>query len=53
MFATAAALLLVVAIPLTDEVGFAACALFLAWHLWRSRGMPSFAETKAAHDPPR
>jgi TRAP transporter 4TM/12TM fusion protein len=36
--ATVAALLLVVALPLTDEIGFAACALFIAWHLYRTRG---------------
>lgn len=28
---------LVVALPLTDEIGFAAVATFLAWHVWRSR----------------
>jgi TRAP transporter 4TM/12TM fusion protein len=35
--ATLAAFLLVVAIPLTDEAGFALCALFFAWHVYRSR----------------
>ena len=28
---------LVVALPLTDEIGLAAVALFLAWHVWRNR----------------
>ncbi|MBI4989574.1 MAG: TRAP transporter permease [Rhodocyclales bacterium] len=35
--AAAAAFLLVAAIPLTDEIGFALAAAFLAWHVWRSR----------------
>ena len=30
-----AAFLLVAAVPLTDEIGFVACAAFLAWHLYR------------------
>ena len=34
---TAAAFMLVLAVPLTDEIGFAASALFILWHLWRSR----------------
>ena len=25
------------AIPLTDEIGFAMCALFIGWHLLRTR----------------
>ena len=37
LIAVAAASLLVVAAPLTDEVGLAAVALFLAWHVRRSR----------------
>ncbi len=35
--AAAAAFLLVVALPVTDEVGFAASALFLVWHWLRRR----------------
>jgi len=35
--ATLAAFLLVVAIPWTDEVGFALSAAFLVWHWWRTR----------------
>ena len=37
LFAAAAAFMLVAAIPLTDEIGFAMSALFVAWHLYRSR----------------
>ena len=37
-FAAAAAFMLVAALPLTDEIGFAMCAAFIAWHLFRSRG---------------
>ncbi|HEY2864088.1 MAG TPA: TRAP transporter permease [Casimicrobiaceae bacterium] len=40
ILATVAAFLLVVAIPWTDEAGFALCALFVVWHLIRSRGVP-------------
>jgi TRAP-type uncharacterized transport system fused permease subunit len=36
-FSAAAALMLVVAIPLTDEIGFAMCASFAAWHWLRTR----------------
>lgn len=35
--ATAAAFALVVALPVTDELGFALAALALAWHWWRTR----------------
>jgi TRAP-type uncharacterized transport system fused permease subunit len=38
--ATVAAFLLVVAIPWTDEVGFALAAAFLLWHWWRTRTRP-------------
>jgi TRAP transporter 4TM/12TM fusion protein len=37
VFAAAAAFMLVAAIPLTDEIGFAMSAAFLAWHLYRER----------------
>jgi TRAP transporter 4TM/12TM fusion protein len=37
LYAIAAAILLVAAIPLTDEIGFAATGLFLVWHVVRSR----------------
>ena len=37
LYAIAAAILLVAAIPLTDDIGFAATALFLAWHVARTR----------------
>ncbi len=35
-----AAGLLVAAAPLTDDLGFVASALFIAWHLLRTRGLP-------------
>ena len=35
--ATAAAFTLVAALPITDEIGFALSALFLAQHYWRAR----------------
>jgi TRAP transporter 4TM/12TM fusion protein len=35
--ATAAAMLLVVAVPLTDEIGFVLAVAFVVWHYWRSR----------------
>jgi hypothetical protein len=37
IFAAAAAFMLVAAIPLTDEIGFGMSAVFVAWHLIRSR----------------
>jgi TRAP-type uncharacterized transport system fused permease subunit len=37
VWAAAAAFLLVAALPLTDEIGFAACAAFIGWHLLHSR----------------
>ncbi len=35
--AVVAASFLVVALPLTDEIGLASVAAFVAWHLWRQR----------------
>ncbi len=37
VWAALAAFLLVAAVPLTDELGFAACVGFIAWHLLRTR----------------
>ncbi len=37
IFAAAAAFMLVAAIPLTDEIGFAMSAAFVSWHFWRTR----------------
>jgi TRAP transporter 4TM/12TM fusion protein len=37
IFAAAAAFMLVAALPLTDEIGFAMSAVFVAWHLYRTR----------------
>lgn len=38
IFAFAAAALLVAAVPLTDEAGFVLSALFIVWHVLRTRG---------------
>ena len=40
-FAAAAAFMLVAAIPLTDEIGFAMSAAFIGWHWLRTRGVPA------------
>ncbi len=48
LWAFAAAATLIVALPLTDEIGFAAAAAFLAWHFWRSRGAVARAPAKQA-----
>lgn len=37
VWAVVAAVLLVVAVPLTDEIGIAAGAALLAWHIWQCR----------------
>ncbi len=37
ILATTAAGFLIVALPVTDEIGFGLGAAFLAWHVWRSR----------------
>jgi TRAP-type uncharacterized transport system fused permease subunit len=37
IYVIVAASFLVVALPLTDEIGFAAVAAFAAWHVWRSK----------------
>jgi TRAP transporter 4TM/12TM fusion protein len=52
LYAFAAAALLVVAVPLTDEIGFAASGLFVAWHLWRTRGRRRAAQGPASAQPP-
>ena len=38
VLAMGAAGLLVAAVPLTDEIGFALSAAFLVWHIYRTRG---------------
>ncbi|MCM2342546.1 TRAP transporter permease [Rhodoferax sp.] len=37
VLAVASASLLVVALPLTDELGLGLITVFIAWHIWRSR----------------
>ena len=37
IYTVVAASFLVVALPLTDEIGFGAVAVFVVWHVWRSR----------------
>jgi len=37
VYVIVAASFLVAAVPMTDEIGFAAVAAFVAWHVWRSR----------------
>ena len=39
LYVFVAAALLVVAVPLTDELGFAASAAFIVWHVLRVRGL--------------
>jgi TRAP-type uncharacterized transport system fused permease subunit len=46
--AFASASLLVAAVPWTDEAGFAASALFVGWHLFRTRGRPAAAPARPA-----
>ncbi|MBL0931289.1 MAG: TRAP transporter permease [Alphaproteobacteria bacterium] len=41
--ATIAAALLIAAVPITDELGFALSAVFIAWHWWRTRQAPARA----------
>lgn len=40
LWAFVAAALLVAALPMTDQLGFAAAAAFVAWHVWRRRSNP-------------
>lgn len=40
-WAFVAAALLVAALPLTDQLGFAAAIAFIAWHVWRRRSRPA------------
>ncbi|MET0527810.1 MAG: TRAP transporter permease, partial [Microvirga sp.] len=41
LWATAAAALLVAAVPLTDEIGFLLSALFVGYHVWKTRKAPT------------
>jgi TRAP transporter 4TM/12TM fusion protein len=48
LFAIVAASFLVFALPLTDEIGFGAVAVFVVWHLWRVRQRPGAASPAAS-----
>jgi TRAP-type uncharacterized transport system fused permease subunit len=37
--AVLAASFLIVALPVTDEIGFALSGLFVGWHWWRTRAL--------------
>ncbi len=43
IFVAVAALMLVTALPITDEVGFAMAAAFFAWHFWQKRRLVAAA----------
>jgi TRAP-type uncharacterized transport system fused permease subunit len=47
VIAFAAASLLVAAVPWTDQAGFIASAVFILWHLWRTRGVPEPVKARA------
>jgi TRAP transporter 4TM/12TM fusion protein len=47
--AIVAASFLVVALPMTDEVGLGAVAVFVAWHVWRTRGQRGQAVSATPH----
>jgi len=46
LWAVAAAALLIVAVPMTDEMGLGACALFVVWHAWRARRRRALREAQ-------
>jgi TRAP transporter 4TM/12TM fusion protein len=48
LFAIVAASFLVFALPLTDEIGFGAVAVFVVWHLWRMRQLPGATSPTAS-----
>ena len=43
IFVIVAASFLVVSLPMTDEIGLVAVAVFVAWHVWRTRHLPGAA----------
>lgn len=57
LWAFAAAALLILALPITDEIGLAGCIAFVAWAMWRARrharaaGAPARAEAGAEASP--
>ena len=44
--AVVSASFLVVALPLTDEIGLGAVAVFVAWHFWRTRQQRAFSAVR-------
>lgn len=48
VWAAIAAMLLVAALPLTDEIGIGACVLFIGWHLYRTRRAALLQEASAS-----
>ncbi|GGE53330.1 C4-dicarboxylate ABC transporter [Agaricicola taiwanensis] len=48
LWAFGAAAFLIAALPMTDEIGFAACVAFIAWHLWRTRSVSTATTTAPA-----
>ncbi len=44
--AIVAASFLIVALPLTDEIGLGAVAAFVAWHVWRTRQRRAMATAR-------
>jgi len=51
IFIIVAASFLVAALPMTDEIGFAAVAFFVTWHVWRTRGTRSPGDQTASATP--
>ncbi len=47
VFAIVAASFLVVALPLTDEIGLGAVAVLMLWHVWRTRQLPGATSAAA------
>ncbi len=46
MLAATAAITLIAAVPMTDQIGFALSAVAIGFHWWRSRRIPALAEQR-------